>query len=236
MRQKLINLEAKFWEGRRSNTNPSIFQHDYLMHLTLYQDLKHGFSEVREKSKRDKLKIVDIGCGDRPYLKLAQNWAKVYIGVDLNQEADVVALAENLPFPDASFDLALCFQVLEHTDNPQKAVQEMKRIVKKGGFVLASTHGVWNHHPFPHDYHRWTHEGLEKLFEAFSEVKVKPNLNSYSSVIQIINIELYILACSNILIKLPLYGLITLLNLIGRAATPNGQKHLSVNYLVLARV
>ena len=236
MRQKLINLETKFWEGRRSNTNPSIFQHDYLFHLTLYKDIKRGFTEVRKKSKRDKLKIIDIGCGDRPYLKLLKRWVKMYVGVDISDEADVVAPAEHLPFPDASFDLALCFQVLEHAENPQKAVQEMKRIVKKGGFVLASTHGVWNHHPFPHDYYRWTHEGLKKLFEDFSEVKVKPNLNSYSSVIQIINIELYILACNNILIKLPLYGFIAVLNLIGRAAIPYGQKHLSVNYLVLARV
>ncbi|MCH7951988.1 class I SAM-dependent methyltransferase [Patescibacteria group bacterium] len=236
MRQKLVNIEMKFWEGRRSNIRPSIFQHDYLAHVGLYQDIKNGLNTIKKKIGKRKFKIIDIGCGDKPYYHdLFKPYAQAYVGVDIEDQADVVAPAEKLPFPDRSFDLVLCFQTLEHSDDPQKAVAEMKRVLKPKGFVLASTHGIWNYHPFPHDYYRWTNEGLQKLFKDFSWVKVKENLKSYSTVIQIVNIELYSLACRNIFLKLPLYAIIMSLNVTGRLLMQYGQKHLSVNYLVLAQ-
>jgi SAM-dependent methyltransferase len=234
-RERLNRLETKFWEKRRSNVTPSIFQHDYLYHRGLYHDIKKGFRIIRKKTGKRKFAVIDIGCGNKPYINLFEPYAKSYVGVDISNEADVVAPAEKLPFQNGRFDLALCFQLLEHCEDPQKVINEMKRVMKSGGFVLVSTHGIWNYHPFPHDYCRWTHEGLQKLFKDFSWVKVKENLKSYSSVIQIINIELYSLACRNIFLKLPLYITITLLNLIGRFLIPYGQKHLSVNYIVLAK-
>lgn len=235
MREKLINLENKFWQNRRSNVKPSVFQHDYLYHLALYRDIRESFLKIRRKSKLKKFRIVDVGCGDKPYLKVFERFAKTYIGVDITKEADVVASAEKLPFKNEKFDVALCFQVLEHSENPEKIVTEMKRVIVPGGYAISTTHGIWNYHPFPHDYHRWTHEGLENLFSEFSNVKVKANLKSHSSVIQIINIELYSLACRNLLLKLPLYGFITTLNLIGKLLIPYGQENLSVNYVIIAK-
>jgi SAM-dependent methyltransferase len=70
---------------------------------------------------------------------------------------------------DASFDLVLCTQVLEHAVDPDKVVRELRRVVKPGGRVLASTHGVQVYHPDPVDLRRWTHEGLRRLFEENGE-------------------------------------------------------------------
>lgn len=44
--------------------------------------------------------------------------------------------AEALPFPDNEFELVTCQTVLIHLTNPQKAIQEMKRVLKPGGTLL----------------------------------------------------------------------------------------------------
>ena len=59
----------------------------------------------------------------------------------------------------------LCTQVLEHAENPGRAVAELRRAVAPSGRVLASTHGVQVYHPNPDDYWRWTHVGLKRLFD-----------------------------------------------------------------------
>ena len=53
----------------------------------------------------------------------------------------------NLPVEDASFDVVLCSQVLEHCDD--RAVSELRRVTAPGGRVLATTHGVMPYHPSP---------------------------------------------------------------------------------------
>lgn len=42
---------------------------------------------------------------------------------------------ENLSYEDESFDIVHCVNALDHTENPQKAIEEMKRICKKGGWI-----------------------------------------------------------------------------------------------------
>ena len=59
--------------------------------------------------------------------------------------------------------------MLEHCDDPARAVSELRRAVRSGGRVLASTHGVMVFHPSPADYWRWTHTGLERLFLTNAE-------------------------------------------------------------------
>ena len=71
-----------------------------------------------------------------------------------------------IPLPDASFDLVLCLQLLEHAGDPAAVVGELSRLVRRGGRVLAATHGTSVYHPDPVDHWRWTHSGLELLFAA----------------------------------------------------------------------
>ena len=109
--------------------------------------------------------MLDVGCGDRPYAQLLSGAAEV-VGFDVpeNPYADLHGAIEALPVDDASFDVVLCTQVLEHVDDPPLAVRELYRVTAPGGRVLASTHGVMAFHPNPDDLWRWTHTGLERLF------------------------------------------------------------------------
>ena len=122
-------------------------------------------------------RILDVGCGVKPYEPLFRPYAS-YVGVDVgNPAADLEGAAEALPVDDASFDLVLCTQTLEHCRDPAAAVRELRRVVEPGGRVLASTHGVQVYHPAPEDLWRWTHAGLERLFRAngeWSGVRVQP--------------------------------------------------------------
>jgi SAM-dependent methyltransferase len=124
-------------------------------------------------------RVLDVGCGTKPYAPLFLPHADSYVGVDPvdNPKAELKGSVEAIPVEDASFDVVLCNQVLEHCDDPVKAVSELRRVTAPGGRVLATTHGVMPYHPSPTDYWRWTHAGLEKLFAdngGWSSVRVTP--------------------------------------------------------------
>jgi SAM-dependent methyltransferase len=110
-------------------------------------------------------RVLDVGCGVKPYLPFFAT-AREYVGVDVvpTEYADVVGSIEQLPVEDASFDVVLCIQVLEHVDDPARAIRELHRVTRPGGRVLLSTHGTQVFHPNPNDHWRWTHTGLAHLF------------------------------------------------------------------------
>jgi SAM-dependent methyltransferase len=112
-------------------------------------------------------RVLDVGCGFKPYHPLFAPYAAAYVGVDSGDHAapDLVGTAEQIPVEDESFDVVVCSQVLEHVDDPAQVVRELHRVTAPGGRVLASTHGVQLYHPSPVDYWRWTHTGLARLFE-----------------------------------------------------------------------
>jgi SAM-dependent methyltransferase len=112
------------------------------------------------------VRVLDVGCGVKPYFPFFEPYASEYVGVDVvpGLGADLIGPVEAIPVEAGSFDLVVCSQVLEHCDDPAQAVRELRRVTAPGGRVLASTHGVQVYHPSPNDLWRWTHAGLEKLF------------------------------------------------------------------------
>jgi len=142
-------------------------------------------------------RVLDVGCGVKPYLPLLADRASEYVGVDRdNPAADLAASAEHLPVADGSFDLVLCTQVLEHVEDPAQVVRELRRVVAPGGRVLASTHGVQVYHPAPLDLWRWTHEGLERLFRQadWSSLTVAPGSGTTACLGMLVSIYLDLLA------------------------------------------
>lgn len=81
-------------------------------------------------------------------------------GVDF--AADVSAL----PFADATYDLVLSTQVLEHVQDPKKVVSEMARVLKPGGHLFLTTPQSSPLHNLPWNYFNFTNLGLRLLFDA----------------------------------------------------------------------
>jgi SAM-dependent methyltransferase len=138
----------------------------------------------------DGARVLDVGCGDRPYEQLLAGAAAI-VGFDVpgNPYADLHGSIDALPADDASFDVVLCLQVLEHVPEPGAAVRELRRVVKPGGRVLLSTHGIYPFHPNPDDLWRWTHQGLERLFLTNAEwasVTVRPGAGTAATVAMLV--------------------------------------------------
>lgn len=106
--------------------------------------------------------VLDVGCGAGYFLYLirekyrAKGFVPALTGVDISTFqlsymtrrmhkegiSDAVAVhgnGEYLPFADASFDVVTCSEVIEHIRNPERALAEMRRVLKPTGRLLLST-------------------------------------------------------------------------------------------------
>jgi len=114
-------------------------------------------------------RLLDIGCGKRPYALIYESLVEMSVGTEVASsphgiaEADVICVAEALPFPDRSFDIVLCTEVLEHTRKPFQVMDEIARVLKPGGYLLLSVPFIYPVHEAPHDHWRFTVYGLEDI-------------------------------------------------------------------------
>ncbi len=84
-------------------------------------------------------KILDIGCGSTPLSKAVPELDVV--GTDLHYSGKNVIRADayKQPFKDNSIDQIYSWCLLEHLEQPEKALREMNRVLKKGGKIVLST-------------------------------------------------------------------------------------------------
>jgi len=123
-------------------------------------------------SIRDK-RILEVGCSDglACNLLLGENPAAI-TGVDVMETVGCVYRdpkityakmnAANLHFADQTFDVCYSIATLEHCQDPYAALQEMKRVTKRGGFVYVQAgplyYGPFGHHMFGYfDAFPWVH-------------------------------------------------------------------------------
>ncbi len=84
-----------------------------------------------------KLKVLHIAPEQAFYKRFKQMKNLDYITADLHSPlADVKADITRLPFDDNSFDVILCNHVLEHIPDDTKAIQELYRVMKSGGWGI----------------------------------------------------------------------------------------------------
>ena len=98
----------------------------------------NAFGSILFSDKADKIVTTDL-----PNYNLAtnnlglDNASKLIQTLNISNITLLASEAEALPFVDESFDLIFSVYVLEHLNNKEKAVNEMKRVLKKKGFAIA---------------------------------------------------------------------------------------------------
>lgn len=117
-------------------------------------------------------RLLDVGCGSKPYQPLFHNHVEAYVGLDIDSEsaqargvADHFYDGRSFPFADALFDSLLCNQVLEHVFHPDDFIQEMNRVLKPKGRLLLTVPFVWDEHEQPYDFARYSSFGIRALLE-----------------------------------------------------------------------
>lgn len=111
--------------------------------------------------------IVNLGSGSKRVRRDILNLDVVPVA-----EVDIVADMAELPFRDGSLDMVISECALEHVPRASRAISEIARVVRPGGFVYVVVPFLYPFHEAPNDYFRWTKAGLCAEFSDFEPIEV----------------------------------------------------------------
>ena len=149
---------------------PNIIHLEKYVRGTKYQN-RHAerirlFIQFREECDLPGKKCMQVGVRGA---KTGKNW----VSVDLYDKSPFVDYhydIQALEFEDDYFDGISCSAILEHVENPIKAISEMFRVLKKGGKIWVEIPFNQPYHPSPHDYWRVTPDGMRIWMHQFKEL------------------------------------------------------------------
>ncbi|GGF72905.1 hypothetical protein GCM10007301_35910 [Azorhizobium oxalatiphilum] len=114
--------------------------------------------------------VLDLGSGEGYGSAILGEAAVRVTGLDVDPETVAAAnalygvegrvsyqvgSAHDLPFPDASFDVIVSFEMIEHVDRQERVIAEVRRVLKPGGLFVVSTPSreVYNRFKAPNEFH-----------------------------------------------------------------------------------
>lgn len=208
---------------------------------------RRGLSRaIRELAPRLSGRLLDVGCGTKPYRRLFQ--VQDYVGLDIESEntrrlacADLFYDGAVFPAADGAFDAVLCNQVLEHVFTPDAFIAEIARVLKPGGQLLLTVPFVWDEHEQPVDYARYSSFGLAHLLQrhGLQIVEQRKLLDNAGVLFQFANLYVYKLArrwptALRLVVQVLVMAPLTLLGLVFGALLPRNPD-LFLDQIVLAR-
>lgn len=137
---------------------------------------------IIKKLQRERLKglsahlkgdCLDLGCGTKPYRGFIN--CRRYIGIDgsIQVKPEICAGSLDIPFKDNCFDAVICTELLEHLKEPGECLEEIKRVLRPGGYLYLSVPQSWGLHYEPQDYWRFTRYGVNYLLDKHNFRLVK---------------------------------------------------------------
>lgn len=113
--------------------------------------VRHFVAKYALKNK----KVLEVGAGSGLLQDIVEDYTALEIAGSARRffhKPFVEASATNMPFADNTFDALWSFRVLEHIPNPERALLEMRRVVKPGGYILL--HVAYDVDPYAANGHR----------------------------------------------------------------------------------
>jgi len=186
MLEKLLNLY------RKEEFNPRLVG---ILTNPFYFVRRGLYNGIRKKSVGLKGRLLDFGCGRKPYRELFS--VAQYVGVDYSGEGhdhteepiDIYYDGETLPFSGQSFDAVFSSEVIEHLFNVGNILDELNRVLKPKGQLLVTVPFVWDEHEIPYDFARYTSFGLIYLLSqhGFKVVSLEKTTTYVEAIIQMWN-------------------------------------------------
>lgn len=131
------------------------------------QNKAKEFAEISKSFYSAKGRCLQVGFRGKPY---GSNWDVLDL-YDNAPEVNITADIMDTGIPDETYDLVVAFAILEHVEYPRKAVDEMFRILKRGGRVCVGVPFNQPYHPSPRDFYRWTPDGILLLMDRFKPIE-----------------------------------------------------------------
>lgn len=140
------------------------------------------FFEVKLREIAKAESVLDVGGGERfqkdlnRYRELFRHTDYKTLDVEPRYRPDIVATIYEIPVADNSIGAIICKSVLEHLDDPGRAVAEMRRVLEPGGKILLYVPFIYPYHARPgvyKDYFRFSEDALRHLFRDFRNVEIQ---------------------------------------------------------------
>lgn len=132
------------------------------------------------------INILNVGAGTGNDIHQIKKNGNVFV-LDIDKKAldlisdnlvveKKVASACNIPYPENNFDIVVAFDVLEHIEDDHKAVSEIKRVLKPGGFLIftvpAYSFLFSAHDKYLDHYRRYNRSNIKKLLKDFKKIQL----------------------------------------------------------------
>ena len=166
--RKLLRGDRPAWPGEPARWGPNTAHtNEAARNRAAYRQLAAALEYAAGRYARGRL--VDIGCGRKPWQGVFAPHVDEYIGVDHAETLhglegiDVIAGAYDVPLADGTADTVLLMEVLEHLESPARALAEVRRLLGPGGHLILTTPFSWPLHEEPRDFFRYSPYGLRHL-------------------------------------------------------------------------
>ena len=206
-----MTLDPKSNEARRSNVRQSNVRQSMseprLRGNDLVQPSLREFAYLDNRRRAELIaeqaakmppqvrRLLDVGGRGKPYACFFADHVVNHYVLDVEPalSVDVVGDARFMPFSDASMDVVLATQVLEHIPDPIAVIGEIRRVLKPGGTLLLSVPSIFFQHGSPGDYWRFMPQGLEWILRDFQSVTVEGEAGTVPSIFLVVNVYLLLL-------------------------------------------
>jgi SAM-dependent methyltransferase len=136
-------------------------------------------------------RVLDVGSSNSPYKQYLPYTDYKTLDANKHSKPDICCDIHQINWELNYFDTVIATEVLEHLCEPQKAVEEIHKVMKPGGICILSTRFIYAYHPEPQDYYRFSQDSLKYLLKDFSQVEIYPHGNRIQAIWQIINNNVY---------------------------------------------
>lgn len=130
---------------------------------------------------RQNIKVLEAGCGSISHVRLPPDSHVVGIDISEKQLAENNFVTEKIlgdiqtyKLPEAGFDMIVCWDVLEHIIDPQLALRNFVKSLKRGGIIVLAVPNIFSMKGLltkytPHRFHVWAYKNVFGFEKAIAE-------------------------------------------------------------------